>query len=79
MYQSLQSLHGIPRVNTDKILRGFGGWRNMIENNTVPVKINDKMSAEIYSIVRKMIRLNKRGIRIILTDINHIFNGMNKT
>ncbi len=51
----------------------------MIENNTVPVKINDKMSAEIYSIVRKMIRLNKRGIRIILTDINHIFNGMNKT
>jgi hypothetical protein len=72
-------LHGIPRVNTDKILRGFGGWRNMIENNTVPVKINDKLSAEINGIVRKVIRLNKRGIRIVLTDINNILNGLNKT
>ena len=38
----------------------------MIENNTVPVKINDKLSAEINGIVRKVIRLNKRGIRIVL-------------
>lgn len=34
----------------------------MIENNTVPVTINDKLSAEINGIVRKVIRLNKRGI-----------------
>ncbi len=28
LYQSLQSLHDIPTVNTDEILRDFGDWRN---------------------------------------------------
>ncbi len=28
LYQSLQSLHDIPRVNTDEILKEFGDWRN---------------------------------------------------
>lgn len=51
----------------------------MIENNTVPVTINDKLLAEINGIVRKVIRLNKRGIKIALTDINHIFKELNKT
>ena len=51
----------------------------MIENNTVPVTINDKLSAEINGIVRKVIRLNKRGVRIVLTNINHILNELNKT
>ena len=50
----------------------------MIENNTVPVTINDKLSAEINGIVRKVIRLNKRGVRIVLTNINHILNVLNK-
>ena len=31
LYQSLHSLHGIPRVNTDEILREFGDWRNMTD------------------------------------------------
>ncbi|NBI92468.1 hypothetical protein D3Z45_18305 [Lachnospiraceae bacterium] len=31
LYQSLQSLHDIPRVNTDEILREFGDWRNMTD------------------------------------------------
>lgn len=31
LYQSLQSLHDIPRVNTDEILREFGDWRNMAD------------------------------------------------
>ena len=51
----------------------------MIENNTVPDKINDEQSAEINGIVRKVNRLSKRGIRIVLTDINNILNGLNKT
>ena len=51
----------------------------MIENNTVPVTINDKLAAEINGIVRKVIRLNKRGVRIVLTNINHILNELNKT
>ena len=51
----------------------------MIENNTVPVTINDKLSAEINGIVRKVIRLNKRGVRIVLTNINYILNELSKT
>lgn len=28
LYQSMQSLQGMPRVNADEILREFGDWRN---------------------------------------------------
>lgn len=31
LYQTLQSLQGMPRVNTDEILRGFGDWRNLAD------------------------------------------------
>lgn len=31
LYQSIQSLHDMPRVNTDEILREIGDWRNMID------------------------------------------------
>ena len=31
LYQSLQSMQDMPRVNTDEILRGFGDWRNMAD------------------------------------------------
>ena len=57
----------------------FINCQYMIENNTVPVTINDKLSAEINGIVRKVIRLNKRGVRIVLTNINYILNELNKT
>lgn len=50
----------------------------MIENNTVPVTINDKLSAEINGIVRKVIRLNKKGIKIVLTNINYILSKLNE-
>jgi len=33
----------------------------MIENNTVPVTINDRLAVKINGIVRKVVRLNKRG------------------
>ncbi|MEG0688613.1 MAG: hypothetical protein RR466_07990 [Hungatella sp.] len=48
----------------------------MIENSTVPVKINDKLSAEINGIIRKVIRLNKRGTRIVLSDIDYILSEL---
>ena len=51
MYQSLQSLHDIPRVNTDEILREFGDWRNMIDVMTA-----GKMA------VRKIARCFDEGI-----------------
>lgn len=50
----------------------------MIENNTVPVTINRKLSAEINGIIRKVIRLNKKGIKIVLTNINHILAGLDE-
>ena len=50
----------------------------MVENNTVPVTINVKLSAEINGIVRKVIRLNRKGVRIVLANINYILNGLNK-
>ncbi len=31
LYQSLQSLQSMPRVNTDEILREFGDWRDMAD------------------------------------------------
>ena len=35
LYQSLQSLHDIPRVNTGEILREFSDWKNMTDVTTV--------------------------------------------
>ena len=51
LYQSLQSLHDIPRVNTDEILREFGDWRNMTDIMTA-----GKMA------VKKIVRYFDEGI-----------------
>jgi len=48
--------------NVCPVSEEFIDCQYMIENNTVPVTINDKLSAEINGIVRKVIRLNKRGV-----------------
>ena len=50
----------------------------MIENNSVPVTVNGKLASEINGIVRKVIRLNKKGIRIVLTNINYILDCLSK-
>jgi predicted ABC-type ATPase len=47
LYQSMQSLHHIPRVNTDEILREFGDWRNMADVMTAG-KIAVKKIAEYF-------------------------------
>ena len=65
--------------NVCPVSEEFIDCQYMIENNTVPVTINDKLAAEINGIVRKVNRLNKRGVRIVLTNINHILNELNKT
>lgn len=59
-------------------------WMVPISSKTEKYKaIYDKkkmrLSAEINGIVRKVVRLNKRGVRIVLTDINYILNELNKT
>ncbi len=65
--------------NVCPVIEEFIDCQYMIENNTVPVTINDKLSAEINGIVRKVIRLNKKGVRIVLTNINHILNELDQT
>ena len=47
MYQSLQSLRGMPRVNVDEILREFGNWRNTADVMTAG-KIAVKMIARYF-------------------------------
>ncbi len=64
--------------NVCPVSEEFIDCQYMIENNTVSVTINDKLSSEINGIVRKVIRLNKRGVRIVLTNINYILNELSK-
>lgn len=48
-----------------------------IENNTRPVTIDTTLSKELNGIMRKVIRLYKnKGIKIILTDLDTILNGL---
>lgn len=49
---------------------------NMIEHNTVDVKINDKLAKELNALARKVIRLHERGIRITLSDLQKILDGL---
>lgn len=62
--------------NVCPISKEYIDCQYMIENGTVPVTLNDKLAAEINGIVRKVIRLNKRDIKIVLTDINYILEGL---
>jgi hypothetical protein len=64
--------------NVCPVIESYIDCQYMIENNTVPVTINDKLAAEINGIIRKVIRLNKRGIKIVLTDINYILKELNR-
>ena len=45
----MQSLHGIPRVNTDEILREFGDWRNMIDVMTAGKMAVKKIARYMFS------------------------------
>ena len=48
-----------------------------IENNTQSVSINPNLSRELNGIARKIIRLYKRGTKIVLTDLDYILNELN--
>ena len=64
--------------NVCPVTKEYIDCQYMIENNTVPVTVNKKLSAEINSLVRKVIRLNKKGIRIVLTNLDYILCELNK-
>ena len=49
-----------------------------IERGTVPVKVNDDLSKELNKLAEKVIKLNKKGIKITITNINEIIKKLNE-
>ena len=49
-----------------------------IERGTVPVKVNDDLSKELNKLAEKVIKLNKKGIKITITTINEIIKRLNE-
>lgn len=49
-----------------------------IEKNSVPVTIAPDLASELNGVMRKVIRLYKRGIKIVITDLNYILNELSK-
>jgi len=49
-----------------------------INRNTVAVTISNKLSNELDGLIRKVIRLHKKGINIPLTDLNKIIEFLSK-
>lgn len=49
-----------------------------IENNSVPVTINLDLASELNGLMRKVIRLYKKGIKIVITDLDYILNELSK-
>lgn len=80
LYQSLQSLHDIPRVNADEILREVGDWRNVTDSMTagkIAVKkiarhldegttFNQETTLCGKSILNNIVKAKKRGYFIEL-------------
>ena len=43
-----------------------------VERGTVPVKANEQLTAELNALIRKVVRLYKKGINMPFTDIGRI-------
>lgn len=63
---------------TDEQLRKIRfGYVNGKES-AVPVKVNDDLSKELNRLAEKVIKLNKKGIKITITNINEIIKKLNE-
>lgn len=49
-----------------------------IDKGKVVVTVHDSLSNELNKLVKKVIRLNKKGIRIVMTDIDKIIDYLEK-
>ena len=74
LYQSLQSLQGMPRVNTDEILREFGDWRDMADVMTAG-KIAVKKIARFFD---EDITFNQETTLCGKSIINNITKAKNR-
>lgn len=74
MYQSLQNLQDMPRVNTDEILREFGDWRN-ISDEIKAGKIAVKKIARYFA---KGITFNQETTLCGKLILNNIANAKEK-
>ena len=48
----------------------------MINGGTIAATVNKKFSEVLRKTAEKVIRLNSRGVKITLTDINKILQGL---
>lgn len=48
----------------------------MIEHNTRPVSVDNDLAKELNGIIRKVIRLYKKGTKIVLTDLDTILSEL---
>ncbi len=74
LYQLLQSLHDMPRVNADEILRGFGDWRNSTDIMTAG-KIAVKKIAKYFD---EGITFNQETTLCGKSIINNITKAKNR-
>ena len=74
LYQSLQSLQSMPRVNTDEILREFGDWRDMADVMTAG-KIAVKKIARFFD---EDITFNQETTLCGKSIINNITKAKNR-
>lgn len=49
-----------------------------IEKGKTTVTISPELRSELNKLARKVIRLNEKGIRIVLTNLNYIIEELNK-
>lgn len=49
-----------------------------VENGMTPVGVSDELSSTLNGIVRKIIRLYKKGIKIVLTNLDYIIDELDK-
>ena len=48
----------------------------MLNNSTIPATVNKKISEALKKSAEKVVRLNKQGIKISITNINKILEGL---
>lgn len=49
-----------------------------IEKNSVSVKVSESLAKELNGVARKIIRLHKKGIKIVLSNLTYIIDELNK-
>ena len=63
--------------NIFPVTEDFVSEMYMLNDGKTPATVNKKFAETLRKSAEKIIRLNSKGIKITLTDINKILNGLN--